>query len=203
MAVPSNQRQDRMNPRTATAPCNPPTNGARYRLEAFLIYGRAWLQPAVFIGAYAGFYWAYLQIPDEVLGELYHRGFGVFCADLINWLAPVEKVAALQNRLVSAHANLEIVRGCDGAGALFLMVSAILAFPSTFTRKLTGLCAGVLLMYLLNILRLGGLYFVTALHRDWFPVIHTYLAPTLIIAVGCLYFAWWASGPERKLVEPS
>lgn len=164
---------------------------------------REGLQILLFFGIYAVFHTAYFQIPDEVLRDVvYYYGIGVFCSELISLIAPLEQVVAVQNHLKSPLADLEIVRGCDGAGALFLVMAAILAFPTTIKRKLVGLVLGVALMYSLNLIRISGLYFVVAYHRDWFQVIHTYLAPTLLIIMACLFFAWWAWGSSRASHEP-
>ncbi len=113
-------------------------------------------------------------------GRSVHPYHGVVkvCADLINIIAPLEQVLAQQNHLISAHAKLEIVRGCDGAGVLFLVISAILVFPASLRRKLLGLLFGVSLIYGINLLRIGALYFVVAYQPDYFSLIHTYLAPT-------------------------
>jgi exosortase family protein XrtM len=110
---------------------------------------------------------------------------------------------AQQNHLLSAKANLEIVRGCDGAGVLFLVVSAIIAFPSIWRRRLVGLFLGIGLIYLLNLLRICILYFVIAYRPGWFPLVHVYLAPTLMVMVGCCYFAWWAFDATGKIHEPA
>lgn len=69
-----------------------------------------------------------------------------------------------------------------------------MAFPSKLSRKLLGLLLGIGLIYILNLLRISTLYFIVAYHPDWFLLIHTYLAPTLIVIVACAYFAWWAFG---------
>lgn len=123
------------------------------------------------------------------------------CADLINIIAPLEQVLAQQNHLISAHAKLEIVRGCDGAGVLFLVISAILVFPASLRRKLLGLLFGVSLIYGINLLRIGVLYFVVAYQPDYFSLIHTYLAPTFMVIAACAYFAWWAFGSKDKSYE--
>lgn len=98
---------------------------ATHRSREHSMYSPGWLQLLLFLGCYAAFHYAYFQIPDDMLREVYNRGLGTICADLINLLSPMERVSAFQNRLVSPQATLEIVRGCDGAGALFLVISAI------------------------------------------------------------------------------
>lgn len=125
------------------------------------------------------------------------------CADLVNWLSPLEQVLAKHNHLLSAKADLEIVRGCDGAGALFLVVSAVLVFPSGLKRKVLGLLFGIGLIYGINLLRICVLYFVIAYHPSWFQLIHTYVAPTLMVILGCFYFAWWAFCSIRQNHDPA
>jgi exosortase family protein XrtM len=162
-----------------------------------------WLQFMLFVGCYALLNYGYFKIPDDLfMNVIYYHGVVSICADLINMIAPLEQVLAQQNHLLSAKANLEIVRGCDGAGVLFLVVSAIVTFPSTGRRKLIGLLLGIGLIYLLNLLRISILYFVIAYRPDGFQLIHVYLAPTLMVLVGCCYFAWWALGATEKVHEP-
>jgi exosortase family protein XrtM len=148
--------------------------------------------------------YGYFQIPvDLFINVIYYHGVVAVCADLVNWLAPLEHVLAKQNHLLSIKADLEIVRGCDGAGVLFLMVSAILVFPSGLKRKLLGLLLGIGLIYSINLLRIFALYFVIAYQPGWFQLIHTYIAPTLMVIFGSVYFAWWAFGSTNRLHEPA
>lgn len=163
-----------------------------------------WLQFILFVGCYSLLNYGYFKIPVELfMNVIYYHGVVTICADLINWIAPMEQVFAQHNHVLSSKADLEIVRGCDGAGVLFLLVSAIVVFPSNWRRKLIGLILGIGLIYSLNLLRVSGLYFVIAYHADWFLLIHTYLAPTLMIILGCCYFAWWAFGSTNKVYAPA
>lgn len=164
-----------------------------------------WLQFMLFIGCYVLLdYLYYFKIPvDLFINVLYPHGVVMVCADLINIIAPMEKVSSQLNHLVSAHADLEIIHGCDGANVLFLVVSAILVFPSGLNRKLIGLLLGIGLIYSLNLLRISTLYFVIAYHPGWFQLIHTYVAPTLMVIAGCFYFAWWAFASTNNGHEPA
>lgn len=166
---------------------------------------RQWLFLGLFIGIYAVFHYSYFAISDDVLRDVvYHKGIVTISRDLINLLAPIEQVQGIQNRLLSARANLEIVRGCDGAGAIFLVLAAVLAFSANWKNKVVGVLAGFVLMYTINLCRIVGLYFIVAYKRDWFLPVHTYFAPTLIVLLGCLFFAWWAMWSTRvPLNEPT
>ena len=161
------------------------------------------LQIVLFLGFYGLFHSLYFGLPDNVLRDVIHYyGIGLLCSSLIHFIAPLEQVSAVHNHLQSPLADLVIVRGCDGAGVLFLVMAAILAFPASLKQKLIGLLLGVAFMYTLNLVRIIGLYFVVAYHNDWFLLVHTYLAPTLFIIVACLFFAWWALGSVRENHEP-
>jgi exosortase family protein XrtM len=147
----------------------------------------------VFVICYALFHTAYFMVPDSVLRDVvYYHGIVQVSEGVIDLAAPDERVSAVQNKLMSSKAALEVVRGCDGSGALFLIMAAIIAFSATVKRKLLGVFLGLVLIYLLNLTRIVGLYFVVAYQRDWFLPIHTYFAPTLIVIVSCIFFAWWA-----------
>jgi exosortase family protein XrtM len=138
------------------------------------------------------------MVPNSFLAEtVYHNGIVSISANIINFFAPVEVTSAISNKLVSSKASLEIVRGCDGAGATFLLMAAILAFSATWKRKLTGLIGSLALMYVLNQVRVIGLYFVVAYERNWFNLLHTYFAPTLIIVICCIFFLWWVKWSSR------
>ncbi len=161
-----------------------------------------WLQFIIFVACYTLLDYAYFKIPVDLFANvIYYHGMVAICSDLINFFAPLEQVLAKQNHLLSAKADLEIVRGCDGAGALFLVVSAVLVFPSGLKRKLLGLLLGIGLIYSLNLLRICVLYFVIAYQPSWFQLIHTYVAPTLMVVLGCFYFAWWAFGSTNQSHE--
>ncbi|WP_347985817.1 exosortase family protein XrtM [Methylomonas sp. AM2-LC] len=163
-----------------------------------------WLRFILFVGCYVLLDYAYFKISiDTFINVIYYHGMVTVCADLINMIVPLEQILPLQNHLISAKADLEIVRGCDGAGVLFLVISAILAFPSKLGWKLIGVALGISLIYIINLLRISGLYFVIAYHPGWFQFIHAYLAPTFMVITSCAYFILWALGSVNKVHEPA
>ncbi|WP_347990141.1 exosortase family protein XrtM [Methylomonas sp. AM2-LC] len=171
-----------------------------YHFSMAAYYG--WLQCILFIGCYVLLDYGYFTIPEEWFTQVIHyRWMGVICADFINMIAPLEQVSAAENHLRSAKAGMDIVRGCDGAGVLFLLVSAILVFPSKLSRKVTGLLLGISFIYGINLLRISALYFIVAYYPDWFMLIHLYFSPTLMVIAACAYFALWAYGTTKMLHE--
>ena len=145
-----------------------------------------------FLLLYGVFQWLYFMIPWHIMRDLiYHHGIVSISADIINFFANEQIVTANENKLSSPRGVLVIVRGCDGSGSLFLLSAAIIAFSASIKHKLFGLGISFLLLYVINQVRIIGLYFVVVYQRDLFLTIHTYFAPTLIIVISGLFFAWW------------
>ena len=144
-----------------------------------------------FVVIYAFFQWIYFQVPWQVMRDIiYYYGIVSIAAEIVNPFTQ-ELVIAAQNKLSSTKAILEIVRGCDGSGSMFLLAAAMLAFSCSLRHKLTGLIAGIILLYAINMMRIIGLYFIVAYRGEWFLPVHTFFAPTLVILVSALFFIWW------------
>ncbi|MGE0859306.1 MAG: exosortase family protein XrtM [Gammaproteobacteria bacterium] len=159
----------------------------------------------VFGAAYLVLHVAYLQVPTSFLVEVAYRYAIVQpAAVIVAWLAPGEAVQVIDNQLRSAHAVLEIVRGCDGAGLLFLLVAAIVAVDASPGRKLAGALGGGVMVFALNELRIVGLYFIAAHHHTLFVPLHVYFIPMLEILACAAYFAWWLNrwSPAEDHVDP-
>ncbi len=143
----------------------------------------------------------YFQIPDSLLRDLfYQQGLATPCAAAINFLSAHEHVTATRGILQSRAVSLEIVRGCDGAGPLFLLTAAMLAFSVSWRHKISGIIVGVMLLILVNYIRIIGLYFVVRHHGIWFTLVHSYIVPTMIVVVGCVIFACWSTIGVRRIL---
>ena len=149
---------------------------------------------------YGAFHFAYHKIPDEVLStKVYPNVIGHFAASTINTLTPERNVIIKDHSIISKTAKLNIVRGCDGSGVWFMLSAAILGFGASFRHTLIGFVLGTLTVYLINQVRIVGLYYVIEHNRAWFPPIHTYYAPTLIIfLIAGFFLVWtrWSSAGE-------
>lgn len=116
---------------------------------------------------------------------------------LINRIAPEEHVVARGHRLVSPHARLSVLNGCEGTETMLLMFAAILVYPAAWRHKLPGIVLGLGLVYALNQARIVGLYFALRYDRQVFDLLHGYLGPTLIVVVCALFFMAWAELAKR------
>lgn len=121
-------------------------------------------------------------------------------AFLINLIAPLEHVQAMGHSLISPSARLNVLNGCEGVESILLVVSALLAYTLPWATRICGALLAAGLLYALNQVRLAVLYFTASRHDHAFILIHGYVGPTLVIAVGALFFFWWVS--RHPAAEP-
>ncbi len=150
------------------------------------------LAVGIFSAVYLALYWGYLQIPEEILDKrLYRLGITVPSAALINLVSPADAATAVDSRIVFGSSSLSIVRGCDGAGAYFLLVAAIAGMSTSWRRLLGGIFAATVFIYVLNQTRILVLYFVLTRRAQWFTPLHDYVFPTLLVLAAVVFFATW------------
>jgi exosortase family protein XrtM len=114
-------------------------------------------------------------------------------AAFINLLVPRAAVTASGHSLLSHMGSINILEGCEGTEAMFLLIAAIVPFPASRLLKLVGAACGVVLVYVLNQLRLLILIISLQRHPDWFGPFHGLIGPTFIVLAGCLFFFVWAN----------
>lgn len=102
----------------------------------------------------------------------------------------------------SDNFSVDIQNGCDGLEAMAILVSGILIFPATRRQKATGLLWGVGILFLLNLVRIAGLY-LTGLYfsKIVFDLLHVqggFIIFTMISVL--LLFTWmnWVMAQTTK-----
>lgn len=154
----------------------------------------------IFAGVFFSLQWGYQQAAGTVIEKAIIDMATVRpSAFMINQISPGEQVIAEGHRLVSPFAKLSVLNGCEGTESLFLIIAAILAFRATWRHKLAGLTLGVVVIYLANQARIVSLYFALRSDPALFSALHGYIAPTLIIAVGCVFYLWWMLWPQQNI----
>jgi exosortase family protein XrtM len=181
--------------RAAQPPAEP------WSLEEALSRGRPWSRaPGIgrflvaFVALYGLLHAGYSAVPDAWLRDVvYPLAILEPGAFVVNALTAGERVVVSDGLLRSSTASLEVVRGCDGVGPGLLLASALVAFPARWRARVAGLAYGLAFVYLLNLVRIAGLYFAAAHRPGWFLPLHSYFVPTLFVLAVVLFFARWTS----------
>lgn len=150
--------------------------GARFALRYAVI-------AAALFAAYA--------FPFELFGaerdplDGYLRLFAQLAGTALHALDPGVSV---DGTVINGRFPLQIIRNCDASEINILFSSAVLAFPTTTSRKLVSLTVGLTLLVTVNVLRICSLYFVGVHRLAWFKPLHEDVWPLLLVALGALLF---------------
>lgn len=98
---------------------------------------------------------------------------------------------------------VSIQAGCNGVEASIVLIAAILAFPSPWRHKLTGIMLGFFAIQLLNLVRIISLFYLGQWNMTAFEWAHLYLWQTLIMLDALIVFLVWIRFlPRGNQVEP-
>jgi exosortase family protein XrtM len=116
---------------------------------------------------------------------------------IINLITPHEKTFVQDGAITDGAFNVEVRRGCEGVEGMLLLIAAILAFPAGLGAKLTGMLGGVLFIYVFNLARIIGLYYVVKYRPALFDMMHIYVGQIIIIFVALIIFIIWLTALEK------
>lgn len=110
---------------------------------------------------------------------------------LINQLTPEVHAVAKGARITAPGGGLNVLFGCEGTDAVFLLTAALLVFPMSMRARLTGLLAGLVWVFVLNQLRIVALFYAFRSDAGLFDLLHTAAAPLLMVVLTGLFFHLW------------
>lgn len=111
---------------------------------------------------------------------------------IINIITPDEKTV-VQGGIITGKATVAIMRGCEGVEGMLLLIAAICAFPARIISKVYGIVGGILIIYIFNLSRIVGLYYINRYRPDLFDMMHIYVGQTVIIIISLIFFIFWVS----------
>lgn len=112
---------------------------------------------------------------------------------LINAVDPTVGVQPVGPRLRAPGGGINILNGCEGTEAVFLMMAAMLVAPLPLRARLSGLLAGTLVVYALNQARVVALFYAFRSDKSVFDMLHGIVGPLLLIIAATAFFVVWLS----------
>ena len=101
---------------------------------------------------------------------------------------------------VSDIVAFNVIDGCNGITPLSLLISGVVAFPTSWRARGLGLLIGIPAVLVINLLRILGLYAIRAYYPEWFDRSHLYVAQAFVILFTAGVWLWWlgriASRPQ-------
>jgi exosortase H (IPTLxxWG-CTERM-specific) len=166
---------------------SPPSPSARRRSLLFV---------ARFLVLLVVFYFAVASHPgnDRVIVP-FTAVIARVCGTLLRWIG--EPVTVVGTEIRSSSFSVQIQNGCNGVETALLFGSAVLAFPASWKRRLTGLVLGFAAIELLNLIRVVSLFWIGAHHPKFFSQSHTVIWQSIVVLWGVLLFLFWARPSSR------
>ena len=146
---------------------------------------------AVFLVTLIVFFW--MLNNDWILRTILDPFTGAV-AQVTVWLfrAAGQDASAMGKTVTVNGASLSIATGCNGVEAMALYFAAVLALPALWTRRLLGIAIGVIGIFLINQIRVAGLFLVAIYRPEFLPQAHHYAGQTFVIVMGMALWFFWA-----------
>lgn len=100
--------------------------------------------------------------------------------------------AGYQDQMCSFRGfQVQIIDECTGVLEIVIYTAAVLAYPTTWRKKLWGILLGAPAIYTFNVIRIIVLLIVGAYSQKVFDFLHLYFwQVTLIIIIATIWVAW-------------
>jgi len=89
------------------------------------------------------------------------------------------------------HTSMEIITECTGLQLYQILLSLVIAFPSSLKLKLAGFGLGFVFVVIINTVRLVVIALVLWRWPQLFQVIHQYVWQVILIGLVLAYGTWW------------
>lgn len=120
-------------------------------------------------------------------------------AALVDLATPDVHAAAVHFSLRATGGGLDILNGCDGLGALFLLAGAFAVVPMPWRLRLPGLLVGAAVVYVANQARILALFYAYRADHALFDTLHASVTPVALILLVVGYFYAWLVRSSRFL----
>jgi len=145
----------------------------------------------VFAVCYILFQLLYRSVPDGLDVSMNHYLNAAPAAWLLDLFMSGTDIMSRDAMIVGAEASVNIRKGCEGFEVMGIVVAAMLAYPMAWRLRLTGLAVGIVYVYLLNLLRIIGIYLTHVFKPEWAEAAHVTAGQTFIILLVVVYLFFW------------
>jgi exosortase/archaeosortase family protein len=112
-------------------------------------------------------------------------------AFFVNLLTPSAAAQAIMFTLHAPGGGLNILNGCEGLEALFLLCAAFTVAPLRWRERMLGLGVGVVVVFVVNQARILLLFYAYRFDHTWFDFLHGTVTPIAVVLLVTLYFYAW------------
>lgn len=101
--------------------------------------------------------------------------------------------------ILSSAGAVNIKEGCNGIYATVILLAGVVSFPATWKAKLAGVVFGTLALFLINLIRVLTLFYLSSHDAEIFDEAHLFIWQfAIIIAAGLLWLLWYDKIASRS-----
>ena len=167
---------------------------------------RGWIGRGIlFLAIFAPLQIAWQALRETQLGWLIvHNGTVRPAVQLVNWLTPSVHARAVGFSLAAPGGGLNILNGCEGMEALFMLAAAFAVAPIPRGARAAGFLLGIPLVFVANQARILSLFYAFRSDAALFDTLHGAVTPIAIIAViTCYFYAWTVPWSRPRSIDAS
>lgn len=157
---------------------------------------------SIFVGIIAAYYLIFFWTTEENM-KIFDEYIN-FTASLSGLILSIFEtgVNTAQGTISGPGCAVTLKFGCEGTEPLVIFVAAVLAFPTKWKLKILGAVIGAAFLYILNIIRIVGLYFIQKSAAQDFEIYHVVVFPMIFIFLSIILWGIWL-GWTKKRLKPS
>ncbi len=110
---------------------------------------------------------------------------------LVNLLTPNVTAQAVKFTLHAPGGGINILNGCEGMEALFLLCAAFVVAPLKWRERVAGLSLGIGVVFVVNQARILLLFYAYRIDHSWFDFLHGTVTPIAVVLLIATYFYAW------------
>jgi exosortase/archaeosortase family protein len=151
-----------------------------------------WLRLLSFVAIFFGLQLVWIYLRGTVVEYIViHDATIKPAAYLVNLLTPSVSAQAVRFTLHASGGGLNILNGCEGLEALFLLCAAFSVAPLRGPERTLGLVLGIAVVFVVNQARILLLFYAFRTDHSWFDFLHGTVAPIAVVLLVAAYFYAW------------
>ncbi len=100
-------------------------------------------------------------------------------------------VSAEGTLISSSDFNFEVTAECTSIGPTAILLSAIIAWPSTIKEKIKGIIVGATALFIINLIRILTLFYIGSHFPNHLDLFHYYIWQGIIVLLALGLWAFW------------
>jgi len=93
--------------------------------------------------------------------------------------------------VTSPDFSMSIIAACTGIVPTAIVISAVLAYPSTIRQKIEGIALGIVCIYAFNLVRMVSLFLVGSTFPNFFESAHYIVGQSIMILLAIGLWLFW------------